>query len=97
MRYRTREIAKTFQDYYGELYSINKKNTPVEAEKKTGENKSLPKRYSTKISEDKCSDLEAPITEDEIKKTLKEIPVGKSPGPHGLTILYYTIKNVKIY
>lgn len=45
MRYRTREIAKIFQNYYGELYFINKKNTPVETEKKTGENKSFPKRY----------------------------------------------------
>lgn len=33
--------------------------------------------------------LEAPITEEEVRRALKEMPVGKSPGPDGLIVLYY--------
>lgn len=90
MRYRTREIAKIFQDYYGRLYSINKKITTEEADKKREKTKAFLKDIGlNKLAEDKCSELEAPITEDEIKKILKETSVGKSPRPDGLTILYY--------
>lgn len=42
-----------------------------------------------KIPEDKLSYLEAPITEEEIIKMLKETPAGKCPRPDGLMTLYY--------
>lgn len=42
-----------------------------------------------KITETEQTTLEATITEEEVRKALKEIPVGKSPGPDGLMILYY--------
>lgn len=71
--YKTIEIAKTFQSYYGKLYSINKKDTPDEVKQKREKSKAfLNEICLNKIPEDKLSYLEAPITEEEILKILKE-------------------------
>lgn len=43
----------------------------------------------TKITDDDKVLLDAPITEQELKKAIQDTPNGKSLGPDGLTVLYY--------
>lgn len=42
-----------------------------------------------KFPEAKLGILDGPITVDEITKILKGLPERKSPGPDGLTTIYY--------
>lgn len=52
--YKKIEIAKTFQNYYGKLYSINKKDTPDEVKQKHEKSKAfLNEICLNKIPEDK--------------------------------------------
>lgn len=81
------EIAKTFKEYYASLYDIGTKD---EVEQKRVKIKTyLRESGLKKITEEQINQLETPITEEEITKTIRETPMGKSPGPDGLTILYY--------
>lgn len=72
------EIARKFQEYYECLYAIGSKE---EVEQKRAKIKAyLRESGLEKITEEQISQLEAPISEEEIK-TIKETPMGKSPGP----------------
>lgn len=87
MVHTTAEIARTFQDYYGKLYSINQQDKIGTIKVKT--KAFLDEVSLNKIPEEKFCILEAPITEDEIKSILKDSPGGKSSGPDGLMTFYY--------
>lgn len=89
MVHNTAKIARTFQDYYGKLYSINQQDTPGTIKERNVKTKAfLEEVCLSKIPEDKCCVLEAPITEEKIIHILKDSPGGKSPGPDGLTLYY---------
>ena len=86
----TKTIAAEFHRFYTELYNIQ--TTPLrgegrrekeEIEKYIKDSKlpTLPLRIIKK--------LEGPITTEEICKVIKNLPNGKSPGPDGLTNVYY--------
>lgn len=86
IRYKNKDITLTF----GGLYAINKNDTQEGREQKREKIKNYVKDIGlAKITEIEQSTLEAPITEDEVRNALKETPVGKSPGPDGLSVLYY--------
>lgn len=86
IRYKNKDITLTF----GGLYAINKNDTQEGREQKREKIKNYLKDIGlAKITEIEQSTLEAPITEDEVRNALKETPVGKSPGPDGLSVLYY--------
>lgn len=88
--YNTSNIARTFQECYTKLYAINQnESTEQIRERKVKTREFLNEIGLNKIMEDKSSALEDPITEEEVIKILNETPTGKSPGPDGLTILYY--------
>lgn len=90
IQYRDPDIARTFQEFYSELYSINRNVTPKEREQKQAKIKNyLSEVGMTKLSENEHTTLESPITEIEVRKAIRETQVGKSPGPDGLTVLYY--------
>lgn len=72
------------------MYSIINKETQKEREtRKTKIQEYLTDAKLPKIQAEQLIELEEPITQDEIKKALKETPIGKSPGPDGFTIKYY--------
>lgn len=86
----TSDIARVFQEYYGKLYSITQKEPPDRVKKRLDNTRALLNEIGLKrIAPDKLSLLEDPITEEEILKILKESPAGKSPGPDGLSVVYY--------
>lgn len=90
IRHRTGDIANTFQEFYGGLYAINiKKAQDTKGSKSERTKKFLKEARLPRITESDKSMLEEPISELEIKKAIQEIPNGKSPGPDGLTALYY--------
>lgn len=90
MVYNTSLIPKNFQEYYSKLYAINKNETNEQKNKRREKMRAfLEGTDLNRISEEQGKGLEESVTEDEIRKILRETPFGKSPGPDGLTALYY--------
>uniref|UniRef100_A0A803K7A0 Reverse transcriptase domain-containing protein n=1 Tax=Xenopus tropicalis TaxID=8364 RepID=A0A803K7A0_XENTR len=90
--YDTKNIAKSFQQYYQKLYKLDPQG-PI---------KDLQERMKTFIREaqlpnltpDQKNSLDRPFTHQEITETIDSFPAGKSPGPDGYSTLYYkTHKN----
>lgn len=49
----------------------------------------LQKYSPSPISTDKAHNLEAPISDTEFKKAIKDMKLGKAPDPDGLPLQYY--------
>uniref|UniRef100_A0A670HM89 Reverse transcriptase domain-containing protein n=1 Tax=Podarcis muralis TaxID=64176 RepID=A0A670HM89_PODMU len=76
-------IRKGFLDFYKHLYNNREKNNMKKIER------FLKGKSVQKIPTDKKDRLNAPIVNEEIIETIKELKKGKAPGPDGLTSSYY--------
>lgn len=78
--YKTAEIARTFQDYYSRLYSVNKHGTKEEVDRKQEKIKAYLKDTRLKIiSEDQLRQLESPYYRGGDNKDSKRIPIREKP------------------
>lgn len=89
----TKAIAAEFGRFYEALYNIPKTDTSIVGDRETDGRKeiwdyikevSMPTLSKTIIDE-----IERPITVEELSRVIATLSLGKSPGPDGLTILYY--------
>ena len=51
--------------------------------------KFLEKYNLPKVNQKEIENLNRPITSTEIKTVIKNLPINKSPGPHGFTAEFY--------
>ena len=83
---------ETLKEYYQNLYKVNNDLELGEAqvkEKKVGQY--LERSKVLRMEAEDAINLEKDITIEEIKRTIKNIKMGKGPGPDGYTSLYYKI------
>ena len=74
----TAEIQKIIRDYYKQLYA-NKMDNLEEMDKL------LEKHNLTRVNQEEIENINRPITGNEIKTVIKNLPTNKSPGPDGFT------------
>ena len=75
-----KKITEAFHEYYKALYT--KEDTDVETEDKyTG--------FARQLTKEQSDELDTPITLEDIISTIKNLNLGKSPGPDGLTSEFY--------
>ena len=67
--------------FYKNLYTTQKLNTKTQGK--------LLSNIKTKLSKEKQTSLDKPITEREIEKAIDLLPNGKSPGLDGFPIEFY--------
>lgn len=89
----TADIAHQFERYYTGLY-----NLPGQTEGDTGHNsrkaliKDFLEKFSpTPISREDARKLDNPISEEELKRAIKQLKKSKSPGPDGLSASYFLV------
>uniref|UniRef100_A0A803TE18 Reverse transcriptase domain-containing protein n=1 Tax=Anolis carolinensis TaxID=28377 RepID=A0A803TE18_ANOCA len=81
---RDEEIREEFRNYYSQLY----KQKDEDLEKIT---KYLGEQKLDKITETQREHLNKEITEEEIKKAIKNLKPNKAPGPDGFTASFYKV------
>ena len=75
MKHESEDIKEIAVDFYTDLFS--EKSTKVQSTDK------LLKNIENKLTSDQKLNMDAIITEEELRKTVKKLRVGKSPGPDG--------------
>uniref|UniRef100_A0A6I8RW77 Reverse transcriptase domain-containing protein n=1 Tax=Xenopus tropicalis TaxID=8364 RepID=A0A6I8RW77_XENTR len=85
-----KKIADLFATYYTSLYNLALNNTEP---KPTADNIT---QYLTSIklpqpTQKQKESLNSPITIEEVHQVIKQLKIGKAPGPDGYTNLYYKI------
>lgn len=88
MVYSSKRVADIFRNYYQELYAVNKEDAQQNRRRERNINY-LKKAGLPRITDTAREILEAPISEEKIRKALLEAAPGKSPGPDGFTLFYY--------
>ena len=78
----TTEIQSIIRDYYKQLYAIKMDN--LEEMDKFLERYNLPR-----LNQEDIESMNRPITSNEIKTVIKNLPTNKSPGPDGFTGEFY--------
>ena len=76
------EIQRIIRDYYQQLYAKTMDNLEEM-------DKSLEKYNFPKLKQEEIEDLYKPITSNEIKTVIRNLPANKSPGPDGFTAEFY--------
>ena len=76
------EIQRLIRDYYQQLYA-NKMDNLEEMDK------FLEKYNFPKVNQEEIENLNRPITNMEIKTSLRNLPTNKSPGLDGFTAEFY--------
>ena len=78
----TAEIQTIIRDYYKQLYA-NKMDNLEEMDK-------FLERYNfPRLNQEELENINRPITSNEIKTVIKNLPTNKSPGPDGFTGEFY--------
>ena len=81
-------IFRIATNFYKNLYTSEKVN-----EKKQDK---LLGKVKSKLSKEVSDQLDAPITEEEVKKAIDSLPRGKSPGIDGFPVEFYKVYWTKI-
>ena len=76
-----KNIMRISTQFYKNLYTTQKLNTKTQGK--------LLSNIKTKLSKEKQTSLDKPITEREIEKAIDLLPNGKSPGLDGFPIEFY--------
>lgn len=82
-------IASLFHDYFSKLYSLPLTPSNSQTSHTTNVKDFLTMCKLPTLPEEAAASLNAPITAEELEGVLKDLPLGKAPGPDGLTYLYY--------
>ena len=81
------EIQSILRDYYKQLYA-NKMDNLEEMDK------FLERHKLQRLNQEEIENMNRPITSNEIKTVIKNVPTNKSPGPDGSTGEFYqTFRN----
>lgn len=85
------EIAKKFANYYSSLYDLRATDpSSIHPSKRTKDIKAFLGQFSlTKLPDENSASLESPITLEEWEQAIKQLKPGKSPGPDGISAVYY--------
>lgn len=85
------EIAKQFEQYYQSLYNIpSNPKCPQNSEKRSYPIQQFLHKYSpSPISVETALELESPIYDGRFDKAIKDMKLGKAPGPDGFPLQYY--------
>ena len=81
-------ILRIATGFYRNLYTSEKVNEDTQAK--------LLQNIKTKLSKEAKDKLDAPITEEEVKKAIDNLPRGKSPGLDGFPVEFYKTYWTKI-
>ncbi|XP_053548919.1 cilia- and flagella-associated protein 46-like [Bombina bombina] len=80
-----KRIVETFASYYSDLYASNMGDAE-ETKRAFWDSIELPQ-----VSEDQLSKLNAPISREEVDRTIMTLNLGKAAGPDGLPIEFYRL------
>lgn len=85
------DIAKEFENYYSSLYDLHTSDPPlIPASMRFREIDTFLDQFAPgKIPHDTAATLDSPITVTEWAQAIKQLKPGKSPGPDGLSTIYY--------
>ncbi|KAM8945786.1 angiotensin-converting enzyme [Pelodytes ibericus] len=91
MHYLPDKLANIFHKYYSDLYNIappqdNRRHSNKDS---PDINTYLEHAITRPLTEEQTNSLEGPITIQELSLTIKELAMGKCPGPDGLPLIYY--------
>ena len=78
----TTEIQRIIRHYYKQLYA-NKMENPEEMDK------CLDRCKLPRLNQEEIENINRPITSNEIKTVIKNLPTNKSPGQDGFTGEFY--------
>ena len=76
-----KNIMRISTEFYKKLYTTEKVNNRIQEK--------LLSNIKTKLSKEKQTNLDKPITEKEIKEAIDNLPNGKSPGLDGFPVEFY--------
>lgn len=82
------EIANDFSDFYSKLYNLKDDPTIVSLSPQAIAD-FLHAIHLLSLTEDQLHELNAPVTDTEIIRSIKSLPLGKRPGPDGFSNEYY--------
>lgn len=86
----TDDISDHFVQYFSKLYNLPTTLPPAAtSDRMTAITDFLAQYCPSPLSSDESSDLDLPLSGEEILTALKQMKPGKSPGPDGLTVSYY--------
>lgn len=85
------DIAKEFENYYSSLYDLQTSDPPLsQTSLRSRKIDSLLNQFGPKkIPHDTAVTLDSLITITEWEQAIKQLKPGKSPGPDGLSAIYY--------
>ena len=75
-----KEILKILQTFYTELFSREPTDPQMQQHFL---------QYATKLTDEQRDTLEAPVTQEELRKSLYTLDTDSTPGPDGLTYTWY--------
>lgn len=83
------KIAEAFHSFFSKLYSLPETLPADRGERSQLLENCLSSCQMPKLPSDALTQMNAPVTPNEVGDVLKALPTGKAPGPDGLTYLYY--------
>lgn len=84
------QVAQAFKDFYQSLYNIPAAQSPGFPSTLDEDKKSyVTETTLPTLDEDTISNLETPISEDEVAKSIAATPIDNSPGPNGFTPTFF--------
>lgn len=87
---RNEEISQQFVQYFSKLYNLTPSHHADDpSNRKTALQNFLTQYGPQPLSTDDAQSLDAPLSTEELLIALRQMKIGKSPGPDGLTACYY--------
>lgn len=82
-------ISRLFHDFFSKLYSLPLDPSHTQSSHPASIKEFLATCQLPTLPTEAMSSLNDPIDAEELEDVLKALPLGKAPGPDGLTYLYY--------